>query len=286
MNAVPGWHQDPAGSGRLRWWDGSVWTEHFHDATTPPAAIGDPAATVDHGDVQIAAAPYGTPPTGPAPHDPTDPAAAGRRWYQKKRVIIPGAVLLAFVAIGALSGGGDDEDRPAARATQSVEPEEKSAAELAADEQAEAERQAQEEAEAAAKAEEERLAEEKRAADEAAAAEAAAAEAARVGTVSQQNAYASAKSYLDFKGFSRAGIIEQLTSEYGEGFPPADAEFAIARLEAEGGVDWNAEAAQAAQSYLEFKAFSRQGLIEQLTSEYGEGFTREQAEYGVSTTGL
>ena len=25
----PGWYKDPAGSGRLRWWDGSDWTEHL-----------------------------------------------------------------------------------------------------------------------------------------------------------------------------------------------------------------------------------------------------------------
>lgn len=228
--------------------------------------------------------PYGVPPT--AATSPRDPNAPKRPWYTKKRVIIPGAFLLLFIIIGALGGGGDEDSDRVASATQSAEPTEKTAAEIAADAEAEAERKAQEEADAAAKAEEARLAEEQRLAEEAAAAEAAAAEAARVGTVSQQNAYASAKSYLDFKGFSRSGIIEQLTSEYGEGFPPADAEFAIARLEAEGGVDWNAEAAQAAQSYLEFKAFSRQGLIEQLTSEYGDGFTREQAEFGVSTTGL
>ncbi|MBA2283108.1 MAG: DUF2510 domain-containing protein [Acidimicrobiia bacterium] len=24
----PGWHPDPAGRARLRWWDGTRWTEH------------------------------------------------------------------------------------------------------------------------------------------------------------------------------------------------------------------------------------------------------------------
>lgn len=93
-------------------------------------------------------------------------------------------------------------------------------------------------------------------------------------------------SYLGHSAFSRAGIVGQLSSEYGEAYPLGDAEFAVARLEAEGGVDWNAEAAEAAASYLSHTAFSRQGLLDQLTSQYGEQFTPEQAEYGVSTTGL
>lgn len=119
-----------------------------------------------------------------------------------------------------------------------------------------------------------------RAAEEAAAAAAAAAEAARIGTLSQQNAYAKAQSYLDMTAFSRSGLAEQLEFE---GFPAEDAEFGIARIESEGGVDWNAQAAAKAASYLEMMAFSRSSLVEQLQFE---GFTPEQAEYGVSTTGL
>ena len=38
-----------------------------------------------------------------------------------------------------------------------------------------------------------------------------------------------------------------------------------------------------AESYLDFMAFSRKGLIEQLMFE---GFSREQAEYGVTAVGL
>lgn len=119
-----------------------------------------------------------------------------------------------------------------------------------------------------------------RAAQEAAAAAAAAAEAARIGTLSQQNAYTKAQSYLDMMAFSRSGLAQQLQFE---GFPAEDAEFGIARIETEGGVDWNAQAAAKAASYLEMMAFSRSSLVEQL--QY-EGFTPEQAEYGVSTTGL
>jgi flagellar biosynthesis GTPase FlhF len=190
--------------------------------------------------------------------------------------------VLLVVAVAALIGGNDGagQEPVAATTTQGADQDEKSAEEIAAEEQAEADRLAEEEAAAAAKAEEERLAEEQRLAEEAAAAEAAAAEAARIGSVAQQNAYRSAVSYLDLMGFSRSGVIEQLEFE---GYSTADAEFAIARLEAEGGVDWNAEAAESAASYMDLTAFSRAGLVDQLLFE---GFTPEQAEYGVSTTGL
>jgi hypothetical protein len=50
--------------------------------------------------------------------------------------------------------------------------------------------------------------------------------------------------------------------------------------------DWNAEAVESAESYLEFAAFSRQGLIDQLTSEFGEQFTVEQATYAATQVGL
>ncbi len=41
-DAAPGWFPDSNQQGRLRWWDGKAWTDHYHDqpATTPP---GPPA---------------------------------------------------------------------------------------------------------------------------------------------------------------------------------------------------------------------------------------------------
>ena len=41
------------------------------------------------------------------------------------------------------------------------------------------------------------------------------------------------------------------------------------------------EAVEAAQSYLDAMSFSRQELKQQLTSEYGSGFTEEEAEYAL-----
>jgi hypothetical protein len=101
-------------------------------------------------------------------------------------------------------------------------------------------------------------------------------------TVSQQQARASAQDYLDYSAFSRLGLIDQLSSEYGEGFPVKDAEYAVDSLD----VDWNEQAAKAAQAYLDYDSFSRQGLIDQLSSEFGDQYTVEQATYGVDQTGL
>ena len=105
-------------------------------------------------------------------------------------------------------------------------------------------------------------------------------------TKSQEQAIKSAKSYLEYTAFSRQGLIDQLSSEYGEKFPVEDATYAVDYLESTGQVDWNEQAARSAAQYLEHSSFSRQGLIDQLSSEYGEKFTVEQAEYGVTKAGL
>ncbi len=64
-----------------------------------------------------------------------------------------------------------------------------------------------------------------------------------------------------------------------EDYSTEDATWAVDRVE----VDWNEQAAKAAQNYLDTQAFSRQGLIDQLTFE---GYTPEEAEYGAAQTGL
>ena len=99
-------------------------------------------------------------------------------------------------------------------------------------------------------------------------------------TRSQENAVESAQSYLESGAFSKKGLIEQL--EY-EDYSTKDAEFAVNHLEENDLVDWNAEAAESAQSYLDSGSFSRKGLIEQLKYE---GFTQKQAEYGVKQAGF
>ena len=95
-------------------------------------------------------------------------------------------------------------------------------------------------------------------------------------TPSQENAVA----------FSRQGLIDQLSSEYGSEFPLADAKFAVTFIENNSEVDWNAQAAKSAKEYLDTQSFSCNGLIDQLSSEYGSKFTKSQATYGATQAGL
>ncbi|MBK6311995.1 MAG: Ltp family lipoprotein [Candidatus Microthrix sp.] len=87
---------------------------------------------------------------------------------------------------------------------------------------------------------------------------------------------------MDFSGFSRQGLIDQISSEYGDQFSVQDATAAVDSLN----VDYNAEAVQSASSYLEFSGFSCQGLIDQLSSEYGDQYTIDQANFAASQVGL
>ncbi|KZE37935.1 Ltp family lipoprotein [Microbacterium sp. T32] len=97
-----------------------------------------------------------------------------------------------------------------------------------------------------------------------------------VGTLSQRNAVAKAREYLNVMSFSRQGLIGQL--EY-EGFPTADAEYGVDTV----APDWNQQAAAKANEYLRNMSFSRQGLYDQLIFEK---FTPEQADYAVAAVGF
>lgn len=97
----------------------------------------------------------------------------------------------------------------------------------------------------------------------------------------QKNAVRSAKVYLSLSGFSRAGLIEQLSSSYGDGYSVSDATVAVSSL----AVDWNVQATRSAKQYLELMGFSCSGLIDQLSSDYGDKYTRSQASYGAHQAG-
>ena len=100
-------------------------------------------------------------------------------------------------------------------------------------------------------------------------------------TMEQKNAFEAGYSYIDLMSFSKQGLIEQLSSEYGDNYPQDVAEFAVQALEDNDMVDWDVECEEAAQDYLDNMSFSKQELIEQLSSEYGDQFTVEQAERAV-----
>jgi hypothetical protein len=100
-------------------------------------------------------------------------------------------------------------------------------------------------------------------------------------TEAQQQAVDAAESYLsEGQGFSDQGLLQQLTSTAGNGFSESDAEFAINDLNP----NWDAQAVDAGNAYLaEGQGFSDQGLLQQLTSNAGNGFTEAQAEYAISS---
>jgi len=100
-------------------------------------------------------------------------------------------------------------------------------------------------------------------------------------TNQQKNAVRSAQSYLNLEGFSRQGLIDQLSSSAGDGYSVQDATIAVDSLN----VDWNAQAVRSAKAYLQLEAFSCSGLIQQLDSDAGDKYTVAQATYGAQQAG-
>lgn len=97
----------------------------------------------------------------------------------------------------------------------------------------------------------------------------------------QRNAVRSARQYLSISGFSRDGLIDQLSSSAGDGYEVADATAAVDSLN----VDWNENAATSAEQYLSISGFSCSGLVEQLSSRAGDKYTESQARYGAEKAG-
>ena len=88
----PGWYQDPAGSGRLRWYDGTTWTEQYQPG---------PAPTVPTAGTSAPLAPAATP--------------RKRSWFARHKVLTGlGAAVVLVVAIAAATSGGSSGDEPAA----------------------------------------------------------------------------------------------------------------------------------------------------------------------------
>ncbi len=92
-----------------------------------------------------------------------------------------------------------------------------------------------------------------------------------------RNALRKAERYSSSMHMSKQAIYDQLTSEYGEGFPEDAAQYAIDNIEA----DWEANALAKAKQYSDTMHMSKRGIYDQLTSEYGEKFTEDEAQYAI-----
>lgn len=145
-------------------------------------------------------------------------------------------------------------------------PEEKSTREAKeAEEKAVAEQKAKENAEAKAKADTEAKAKaEAKAKEESVPRE-------------YKSALKKAEQYAKNMQMSKAGIYDQLTSEYGEKFPAEAAQYAIDNIV----FDWKENALKKAQTYAKMMSMSNSAIYEQLISEYGEKFTPEEAQYAI-----
>jgi len=86
-----------------------------------------------------------------------------------------------------------------------------------------------------------------------------------------------AESYAKIMHMSKAGIYDQLTSEYGEKFPPKAAQYAIDNIV----INWKENALKTARLYAETMNMSDAAIYDQLISEYGEKFTPKEAQYAI-----
>lgn len=325
-----GWYPDSQVPGQLRFWDGARWTEHTAPAAGPVPPTVSPAYGAAHAPAQPGAAyrPFG------------DQAPPQQNWFLRHKVL--SSVLAAFVVlmvIGAVGNSGDEDSKPAASSdkrdsnepTQEASPEEEPVAAVetealpvdsdgdgvldpddyapenakvktpddvdtdkdgVADYQDDFPKDPEfskdtdgdgvadslddfpKDAEFSKDSDGDRVAN---------AVDAFPDDPSRSKiTLAMENALSSAQDYLDYSAFSRQGLIDQLSSEYGSGFEVGDATWAVDQLR----VDWKEQAVQSAKDYLDFQSFSRQGLIDQLSSPYGSQYTVEQAVYAVDQIGL
>ncbi len=292
QNYASSWYPDVNAPGTERWYDGTAWTQQ----TRP---VGGPAA-----------APIAATAPAAAAHAPAVAEEPGvkRPWYKRKGIVIPVGILAGIIvisSIGSALGGGNRNVTPAA------DDKETSVSEV--QETDEAPEPEPEPVMVAVPADLVGMT----AAEAAAALEAAGLEAAFDGdaawkvlsidasgaeveegtkvtltldeppalTLAQENVIEEAQQYVDVMAFSRQGLFDQLTSEYGGEYEDKDAEFALVYLEDNKLVNWKKEAVEAAEQYLDTMSFSRDSLYDQLTSEYGGQFTKKQAEHALKAVG-
>lgn len=91
-----------------------------------------------------------------------------------------------------------------------------------------------------------------------------------------QSALKSAERYADIMHMSKAGIYDQLTSEFDQ-FSPEAAQYAVDNVEA----DWNQNALESARSYQDTMSMSPGAIRDQLVSQFDQ-FTAEEADYAIA----
>ncbi|MFD4957886.1 Ltp family lipoprotein [Microbacterium sp. NPDC058389] len=287
---APGWYSAPHANGEQRYWDGTQWTDWTPDTA---AAAHNAAAAAAAPTENLASA--GVASLTAAPETPAKKKRLA--WWAWALIGLGGLILLGIIigAVNSASGGAANDERPAAVKDDDIraepKPEPKDTRVDTPDVVGKTVAEARAALEGAgmvvtiidgtgddwvvksqtitvpAEPGTEILI---------------VAEAPKpVYTLEQENALRAAKDYLNVMGFSRQGLIDQMSSEYGAGFPVDVATWAVDNV----GADWNAEAVEAARSYLDVMAFSRDGLYDQLTSEYGAQFTPEQAAYALGQVG-
>jgi len=86
-----------------------------------------------------------------------------------------------------------------------------------------------------------------------------------------------AEQYAEAMSMSKAGIYDQLTSEYGEKFDKDAAQYAIDNIKH----DWKENVLKKAKDYAEMMSMSDSAIYDQLISENGEKFTKQEAQYAI-----
>lgn len=92
-----------------------------------------------------------------------------------------------------------------------------------------------------------------------------------------KSALKKAKIYSDTMSMSKAGIYNQLTSEYGEKFSKEATQYAIDNVKA----DWKENALKKAYVYQKEMSMSPSAIYDQLKSDSGEKFTAEESQYAI-----
>lgn len=95
------------------------------------------------------------------------------------------------------------------------------------------------------------------------------------------SALAQAETYSSIMHMSKAGVFDQLTSEFGGQFTPEAAQYAVDNVAA----DWNANALETAKTFQDSMSMSPAAIYDQLISEYGSKFTEAEAQYAVDNLG-